>query len=89
MKNARKTKSVERWGLLTAWDYDGFRPVLWHQTKPLLFDTRREAREWAEEKYGYVKTRADLRSAPHNWRMPEPIRVDVFVVPKGGRRARR
>lgn len=55
--------------------------VMWHQTMPLLFPTRRAARSWISEHYGYLKTRPDLRREPHGWRMPEPIRVAVNLVP--------
>ena len=42
---------------------------------PKVFKTRREARAWAKEKYGYIKTRPDLRAQPYGWRMPRPVRV--------------
>lgn len=53
--------------------------VLWNDTKPLLFRTRTEARAWATEHYGYIRRRPDLRRAPHNWRMPKPVQVDVIL----------
>ena len=67
-------KPVERWGLKW-WSL-----VLWNKTKPLVFDTRSEAREHAEKRYGYIRTRKDLRGPPHNWRMPVPVRVLVSVT---------
>lgn len=42
-----------------------------------LFSTRRKAKEFIEQKYGYIRTRKDLRNEPHGWRLPQPIRVSV------------
>lgn len=47
---------------------------------PFLFRTRREAREFIKEHYGYIKTREDLRYL--GWRMPRPVKVTV--VKRGG-----
>jgi hypothetical protein len=66
--------------------------VLWHQRNrlnalmehliylgglPVLFNTRREAREWSDKWCGYIRTREDLRREPHGWRMPRPVRVTI------------
>jgi hypothetical protein len=48
---------------------------------PVLFPTRSRARQWIRERYGYIKTRPDLRSEPHGWRMPKPVRVVVVEAP--------
>ena len=53
--------------------------IMGHQGELLLFDTRAEARRWADEHYGDIQTRADLRREPHCWRMPWPVRVVVTV----------
>jgi hypothetical protein len=53
--------------------------IMWHDCKPLLFQTRREARDYAVSEYGYIREREDLREPPHNWRMPRPVRVDVVI----------
>ena len=42
---------------------------------PILFVTRREAREYVEKKYGYIKNRPDLRKEPHGWKMPKVVKV--------------
>lgn len=47
---------------------------------PLLFATRREASDYARDRFGYIATRKDLREAPHYWRMPKPVRVMVSVI---------
>lgn len=52
--------------------------IMWHDCKPLLFRTRKEARIWIDEHYGYIKDRYDLRSAPHHWRLPKPVKVEVI-----------
>lgn len=46
---------------------------------PKFFHTRKEAREYNTKKYGYIKTRKDLRSHPFNWRMPVPVKVSIDV----------
>jgi hypothetical protein len=46
---------------------------------PALFVTRKQCREWIAEKYGYIKTRRDLREEPHGWRIPRPVRVTITV----------
>lgn len=52
---------------------------MWFDTDPLLFHTRELARAWINEHYGYIRTRPDLRSAPHFWRMPSAVRVLVTI----------
>ena len=44
---------------------------------PVLFKTRREAKAWIDENYGYIKTRKDLRAYPHGWRLPIPVKVHL------------
>ena len=44
---------------------------------PVLFRTRREARLFIEDQYGYIRTRPDLRAEPHGWKMPVAVRVKV------------
>lgn len=54
--------------------------VIYSGGLPLLFRTRWEAREYIRENYGYILTREDLRSPPHNWRLPKAIKVSVNIV---------
>lgn len=42
-----------------------------------LFRTRREAREYIEFRYGYIRTRTDLQREPFGWGMPQAVRVEV------------
>ncbi|WP_299663915.1 hypothetical protein [uncultured Ruegeria sp.] len=42
-----------------------------------LFKTRQECREFINERYGYIKSRPDLRRAPYSWRLPRPVRVVI------------
>ena len=51
--------------------------IMWRKRLPLLFTTRKEARAWIEENYGFIRTRKDLRDAPHYWRMPRAVLVTV------------
>lgn len=48
-----------------------------------MFKTRRETREFIKREYGYIKHRKNLRSEPHGWRSPRPVRVEVKVVRRG------
>lgn len=63
---------------------DGHREhlCLWHLRAPTLFQTRAECREFIEKEYGYIRTRPDLRSEPHCWRVPQAVRVQVVEVKK-------
>ncbi len=58
---------------------DGKRQNLVHNRNrvPVLFATRREAREFINSEYEYIKKRPDLMAEPHGWKMPIPIRVPV------------
>lgn len=55
--------------------------ILWESGLPKLFLTRAAAREWIEERYGYIRNRTDLQKPPHNWRMPKAVRVEVILEP--------
>lgn len=52
---------------------------IWDAGRPVLFRSRRDAREWIEERYGYIRQRPDLRAEPHGWKMPEPVKVEVIL----------
>ena len=56
---------------------DGDQRVLmvWSETSALIFRTRQECRAHIEQRYGYIRQRADLRAEPHGWRMPQAVRV--------------
>lgn len=60
---------------------DGFRAWLLgtpdHPCRALLFDTRAAARDFIKEKYGYIRTRPDLRTEPHGWKIPVPVKVKI------------
>lgn len=43
----------------------------------LLFNTRKEARKFNEENFGYIKGRSDLKGSPHFWKFPSVVRVQV------------
>ena len=47
---------------------------------PALFRTRREAREFIEKVYGYIRTRPDLKAEPHGWKMPITVRLQIRVT---------
>jgi len=43
-----------KWALLTPWEPSD---VMWNLGNPLLFATRKQAREYANERFGYIKER--------------------------------
>ncbi len=50
-----------------------------HPCRRRLFETRKEARSYIKEHYGYF-SRPDLTAEPHGWKMPVPVRVEVQVI---------
>lgn len=81
MTETRIESPVIRWAL--EWRGAEGRVFIWEDLKPLLFMTKREATEHAASKYGFIRTRKDLRSPPHNWRVPVPVRVEVVLKQAG------
>lgn len=78
--NEGRLKRLVRWGALWHSEnrLDGVREHLCCENcLPVLFVTRRECRAWIVDRYGYIKTRRDLRAEPHGWRMPRPVRVTI------------
>ena len=80
----REQKEDARWGLLwrSNTKLDGYREHLlraWHSKDddhncdPLLFKTRREAREYNNREYGYLKKRADVRD--YGWKVPKVVKM--------------
>lgn len=45
----------------------------------MLFRTRREARDYNANRFGYIKDRPDLQGEPHGWEMPQVVRVVVTI----------
>jgi hypothetical protein len=48
--------------------------------KPVLFCTRREARDYINKYYAYLRSIPDVRREPHGWRMPRPVRVEIRAL---------
>lgn len=72
-----------RWGVLLRSDnrLDGYREHLdWeYQTGAAkTFLTRREARVYADTKFGYIRKREDLRAEPHGWKPPKVVKVRLI-----------
>lgn len=55
------------------------RHFMWLYAAPLLFGTRREARVYVNEKYGYIRKRPDLQREPHGWHVPRVVKVAVIL----------
>jgi hypothetical protein len=51
-----------------------------HPLRLAVFETRQKAREFIERQYGYLKTRPDLRAAPHGWLYPIPVKVRLTAA---------
>jgi len=45
----------------------------------IVFRLRKDARTFCKEKFGYIKTRKDLRSEPHGWKMPQVVKVEINI----------
>ena len=59
---------------------DGVRKhLLYTDGIPLLFPKRDVARIYAQTYFGHLKTRRDLRTEPHGWRMPRPVKILSFL----------
>lgn len=66
------------WGLLWAskTKLDGLQQhLIYEECYPKFFHTRKESRKYSQEKFGYIKTRKDLREEPHGWKMPIPVKI--------------
>ena len=75
-----------RWGVM--WRSYGrmagrSRHLMYKNCDPVMFQTRREAREWIKKNYGYVAESPDLQREPHGWKMPVPVKVRVVLVDQG------
>lgn len=53
------------------------RHIIYRDLLPALFRTRRECREFINDRYGYIRDRDDLRREPYGWRLPRAIKVKV------------
>ena len=68
------------WGVLWRSEcrLDGVSSHLIHRNLlPAIFKTRKQAVDFIEKEYGYIRQRPDLKSEPHGWRMPKPVRVTI------------
>lgn len=73
---AQAIKWPYRWAAISPWTGD----ICFENCVPKLFRTRKEALEWTEQKYGYIRSRPDLLGAPHKWRIRKPVKVKIEVV---------
>lgn len=81
--NKGKAKDPTIWGL--EWYHknhaDGVRRhLVYEDCLPALFLSRKQARDYANNRFGYIKSRPDLRKEPHGWRFPKPVKVQVTYV---------
>jgi hypothetical protein len=71
-----KTKTY--WALW--WHSKGSGHIIHQSCVPALFKTRKQALEFREKTFGYIRKRPDLRAAPFFWRLPKPIKVTVSAA---------
>ena len=76
------THKIVRWGIL--WrsknKLDGkTEQLMFLNCEPLLFSTRREAKEYIKKEYGYIIHRIDLQNEPFGWKLPRPIRLLISM----------
>lgn len=67
-----------RWCLVW-FSKEGEHHFMFDNCKPLLFQTRKEARNYANEVYGYIRQREDLKRAPHFWRIPIAMKTNIRI----------
>lgn len=84
MKRAKPVrKEAKRWAILCRSDsrLDGKREYLEGDGNglPRTFRTRRECREYIENRHGYLRSRPDLKAEPYGWKMPQVVKVIVAV----------
>ena len=58
--------------------HDVIKPAGYAQTA-LSFKTRKDAEGFIKDRFGYIKTRPDLRAEPHGWKMPKPVKIKICV----------
>ena len=80
MSNRKVVRWAVRWRHKNKRD-GAYAHWMWDGTRPYLFRTRREAREWIEASHGYIRQRPDLRAEPFGWKLPVPVRVAVELKP--------
>lgn len=73
---AHAVKWPIRWAAMSPWSDS----ICFENCVPVLFRTRREAQEWTEKKYGYIRQRLDLSAAPHHWRLKSPVKVKIEML---------
>lgn len=74
-------QKFKRWGLewFSKNKLDGVtRHLIFDDCKPAFFGSRAEARVFMNLRYGYIKSRKDLRREPHGWRLPRPVRITAI-----------
>lgn len=76
-------RDVEKWAVKFISDNkrDGhIEHFMWAHGRPVLYETRAEARVYIKDNYGYLANRPDLKAEPHGWKMPQPAKVKVKLI---------
>jgi hypothetical protein len=68
---------MERWGVWWQAKTSDEGHLVCENCIPVLFETKREAKEYIDKKFDYIRHRKDLRIAPHYWRSSKPVRVII------------
>ena len=56
------------------------RHIIHDHYTPLIFSTKKECSEYISWRYGYIKSRKDLRREPHGYLMPIPVKVKIELT---------
>lgn len=78
------TRTSIRWALRRKWKDHPEAHIVHEDFIPKLFVTRREARMYNEDRFGYIRHREDLKRPPHEWRMPQVIKVEISEMSNAG-----
>ena len=78
-----KTQVYLGWGAIWRSEnrVDGKRehPLMGPSGLPWIFKSRREAQNYIDMTYGYIRRRPDLRAEPHGWKIPVARKIKVRV----------
>ena len=70
-----------KWGQQVSWcvlwDSRHEQHLMFDGPKPLAFKTKKQCKKFIDEKWGYIKNRPDLKTAPYYWRLPKPVRIRI------------
>lgn len=79
----KSIKSIVRWAALWRSEnrLDGKTEyIICEHFSPVLFKTRKQALEFIDDRYGYIRERKDIREEPHGWKTPRAVKVKISIL---------